>query len=277
MSPTPTLKIESISQKSAAAAVPSYCCPLRQRTPDFREMASNDSKPADRGSTLGNSVKSAMKPRIWYNDSGRDCDAYMDPTLETPTVVSFGADVLDRMVLAVELVKQRLQRSTAALEASEIPYAVIGGNAVAAWVSQIDPAAAQHGRCRSTCGARFRTSQVRDGFGGFRVSTCRRDRYVSRWPERQAGEAVHVIFAGEKVRKEYVAPARSITECERHQAFRVLSFESLVKMKLTSFRLKDQVHIQDMIDVGLLDYSWLDRLPAELAPRLKELLDHPER
>jgi hypothetical protein len=31
-----------------------------------------------------------------------------------------------------------------------------------------------------------------------------------------------------------------------------------------------------MIEVGLLDGSWLARLPAQLAPRLKELLDNPE-
>jgi hypothetical protein len=47
-------------------------------------------------------------------------------------------------------------------------------------------------------------------------------------------------------------------------------------MKLTSFRLKDQVHIQDMIGVGLVDESWLPRLPVELSSRLKELLDNPE-
>jgi hypothetical protein len=47
-------------------------------------------------------------------------------------------------------------------------------------------------------------------------------------------------------------------------------------MKLTSFRLKDQVHIQDLIGVGLVDASWLDRLPPELAPRLAEILAKPD-
>jgi hypothetical protein len=56
----------------------------------------------------------------------------------------------------------------------------------------------------------------------------------------------------------------------------VVALESLVKMKSTSFRLKDRVHIIDMIDVGLIDESWLPRLPDELASRLKELLDNPE-
>ena len=62
----------------------------------------------------------------------------------TPTVVSFGEDVLERMVLAVEKVRDRLRRSTAALDAAGIPYAVIGGNAVAAWVSKVDPGAARN-------------------------------------------------------------------------------------------------------------------------------------
>src|SRR3954453_9129181 len=62
----------------------------------------------------------------------------------TPTVVSFGEDVLERMVLAVEKVRERLRRSAAALDAAGIPYAVIGGNAVAAGVSTVDPAAARN-------------------------------------------------------------------------------------------------------------------------------------
>src|SRR5437879_10206581 len=62
----------------------------------------------------------------------------------TPTVVSFGEDVPERMVLAVEKVRERLRRATAALDAAGIPYAVIGGNAVAAWVSKVDPGAARN-------------------------------------------------------------------------------------------------------------------------------------
>ena len=33
-------------------------------------------------------------------------------------------------------------------------------------------------------------------------------------------------------------------------------------MKLTSFRLKDQVHLMDLLEVGLIDSSWGDRFPA---------------
>jgi hypothetical protein len=45
--------------------------------------------------------------------------------------------------------------------------------------------------------------------------------------------------------------------------------------RVNSFRRKDQVHLQDMVDVGLIDASWPSRLPSALAARLQELLDDP--
>ena len=46
---------------------------------------------------------------------------------------------------------------------------------------------------------------------------------------------------------------------------RTLPFERLVTMKLTSYRRKDQVHLLDMISIGLLDESWLERLVTRTA------------
>ena len=43
-----------------------------------------------------------------------------------------------------------------------------------------------------------------------------------------------------------------------------VDLEPLVRMKLTSYRLKDRVHLLDMIDVGLIDHSW----PAKFQPEL---------
>src|SRR5687768_799367 len=59
-------------------------------------------------------------------------------------VVIFGQDIVDRMVEAVENVRKRLQRSTTALNTAGVPYAVIGGNAVAAWVASVDPSAVRY-------------------------------------------------------------------------------------------------------------------------------------
>ncbi len=63
---------------------------------------------------------------------------------------------------------------------------------------------------------------------------------------------------------------------QRHETFSVLSFEPLVRMKLTSFRDKDKTHLRDLIDVGLIDQSWPAKFQPELAARLQSLLDNPE-
>ncbi|MBI3462823.1 MAG: hypothetical protein HY000_07150 [Planctomycetes bacterium] len=95
-------------------------------------------------------------------------------------------------------------------------------------------------------------------------------------PDAKARDAVHVVFAGEKVRPESVAPAPDVSESEAIQQHRTLKLDALVRMKLTSFRDKDRMHLRDMIDVELVDESWCSRLPRELAVRLQELLDNPE-
>lgn len=88
--------------------------------------------------------------------------------------------------------------------------------------------------------------------------------------------AVHIVFAGEKVRHGDLAVAPEVCESEPGPCFRLLALEPLVKMLLVSFRSKDRMHLRDIIDVGLVDETWLPRLPAELSSRLKGLLDTPE-
>ena len=52
----------------------------------------------------------------------------------------------ERALLAAEKVKERLKRSTAALERAGVPYAVAGGNAVAEWVGRVDEDAVRNTR-----------------------------------------------------------------------------------------------------------------------------------
>ena len=78
---------------------------------------------------------------------------------------------------------------------------------------------------------------------------------------------MHVLYANEKVRPEYLLPTPDVTEVERGPAYQMLTLEALVRMKLTSFRLKDQVHILDMLSVGLLDASWLGTSAGGVWPR----------
>ena len=39
--------------------------------------------------------------------------------------------------------------------------------------------------------------------------------------------------------------------------------------------MQDRVHLQDMLDVGLIDAAWLDRFSSILRTRLEELLSNP--
>src|SRR5438445_13695531 len=52
-----------------------------------------------------------------------------------------GEALWKRMERAVEKVRERLERTATTLEAAGIPYAIIGGHAVRAWVAQADEAA----------------------------------------------------------------------------------------------------------------------------------------
>ncbi len=182
------------------------------------------------------------------------------------------------MVQAVEAVRERLLRATAALEKAGVPYAVIGGNAVATWVARVEKAAVRNTQDvdlllrRSDLDAA--TAALAEA-GFVRRHVAGIDLFLD-GPQAKARDALHIIFAGEKVRPEYVLPAPEVTETEPPDPFRVLTLEALVRMKLTSFRRKDQVHLSDMLDVGLVDSSWCPRLPPELAARLQHLIDTPE-
>src|SRR5437870_12465783 len=61
-------------------------------------------------------------------------------------VVLMSGEILDRMERAVAKVRERLLRATAALNQIGVPYAVVGGNAVASWVATIDEGAVRNTR-----------------------------------------------------------------------------------------------------------------------------------
>jgi hypothetical protein len=95
-------------------------------------------------------------------------------------------------------------------------------------------------------------------------------------PTAKARDGIHVVFAGEKVSPGYLLPAPDVNDANEEGPFRVVDLEPLVRMKLTSYRLKDRVHLLDMINIGLIDDSWPSRFLPELAERLQSLLDNPE-
>jgi Uncharacterised nucleotidyltransferase len=187
--------------------------------------------------------------------------------------------VLDRMVLAVERVRDRLLRASAALEAAGIPYAVAGGNAVAAWVATVDASAVRNTQDVDILLRRDdldAAAKALEGAGFIRRHVAGMDVFLD-GPEAKVRDAVHVIFAGEKVRPEYSIPAPDVSDSAKPATFRVLNLEALVRMKLTSFRRKDQVHVLDMLETGVIDAGWKSRFDPELGKRLQQLIETPEQ
>ena len=183
-----------------------------------------------------------------------------------------------RMSNAVENVRRRLLRAAQALEAARVPYAVAGGNAVAAWVSRVDEAAVRNTQdvdivLRRADLAAARAALEHAGFVYRHAASI--DMFLD-GPDAKARDAVRIVFAAEKARADYTAPVPDVSESEATETFRLLSLDALVRMKLTSFCDKDRVHLRDLMDAGLVDTSWLERVPAALRPRLQELLDNPE-
>jgi hypothetical protein len=185
---------------------------------------------------------------------------------------------LQKMESAVEKVHQRLLRATAALERSGVAYAVAGGNAVAAWVRRADEAAVRNTQdvdilLRRSDLAAAQSALQSAGFVYRHVAGM--DIFLD-GGNSSARSAVHVIFAGEKVHPHEALPNPDVTETEQADNYMILSLEALVQIKLTAWRRKDQVHLGDLLDVGLIDQTWTTRYPPELAARLQLLIDTPD-
>lgn len=188
-----------------------------------------------------------------------------------------GEALWQRMNRAVEKIQKRWERTTRTLEQAGIPYAIIGGNAVRAWVAQVDEAAVRTTRdvdilLRRADWPAAKAAMEAAGFA--HRHSAGKDMFLD-GSDAKTRDAVHVLFAGEKVFPDDLIPAPDVTDSEIIQNHRTLTLEALVRMKLNSFRDKNRMHVRDMIDIGLLDVSWCDRLPTEFGKRLKELFDNP--
>jgi hypothetical protein len=181
----------------------------------------------------------------------------------------------ERMIAAVEDVRERACRAAAALRQAGIPHVVIGGHAVAAWVARVDREAVRNTKDVDLLVRRADFPKVVEslqavGFVHQYISGL--DLFLD-GPEGSVRSGIHIAFAGEKIRSDDPAPIPDVTESEPGPDFPVPTLDALVRMKLTSFRLKDQVHLLDLLGVGLIDEGWCNGYPAELAARLREVID----
>ena len=182
--------------------------------------------------------------------------------------------------MALDDVTDRLQRITIALQDAGVPYALVGGQAVALWVATKDPTAV-----RTTKGVDILLN--RDDLPRARAAalSIKMDYFevlgvgiFLDQDDPNPRHAVHLLWAGEKVRPEYPLPSPETSDSELIEPGKtVVSISGLVTMKLMSNRDQDRVHLRDLIDVELVGRDLLENLPPELAERLDTLLTESGR
>jgi hypothetical protein len=155
---------------------------------------------------------------------------------------------------------------------------VAGGNAVAAWVATVDEAAVRNTQDVDILISRTDLDAAKSALesAGFVYRHVAGMDVFLDGPNAKPRDAVHLVFANEKVRPHEVLPNPDVTDFTMVGSLRALSLPALVRIKLTAFRDKDRVHLRDLLDVGLIDATWLPKLPNELATRLQLLIDTPE-
>jgi hypothetical protein len=187
-------------------------------------------------------------------------------------------NILDRMERAVANVHERLLRAVSALSQAGIPFAVCGGHAVAFWVATVDDGAVRNTRDVDLLVNRSDLPGITAALEnvGFVADNVYDVVMFRDGPDGKPSEAIRLLFAGERTRPDHLSPAPDIEIVSDSANLPVVTLESLVVMKLMSNRDKDRTHIRDLIGVGLIDASWLPRLPEQLASRLKQILDTPD-
>jgi hypothetical protein len=185
-----------------------------------------------------------------------------------------------KYLMALDALTERLLRITASLDAASVPYALVGGQAVALWVASKEPAAVRTTKdvdllLRREDLPQARAAALAAGMEYFEVMG------VGMFLERDdpnPRHGVHLVWSGEKVRPEHPLPAPTIDERQTLEpGTPVVSLAALVRMKLLANRDQDRVHLRDMIDVGLVGRDLLHDLPTDLAARLNTLLTEAGR
>lgn len=165
--------------------------------------------------------------------------------------------------LHVDQLFEKMRRIHGALDAAGIPYRIIGGVAVFLHVSERDPEKARMTRDLDLAVYRddLQRITVAAETAGFRDHHAAGLDMLVEDGSPRAGSAIHFVFAPVPL-SDPVISAEGIL---------LVPVADLVRMKLTSFRLKDKVHIQDMDSVGLITVEIEQSLPETLRERLEEV------
>ena len=166
-----------------------------------------------------------------------------------------------------------LHRITGLLTAENVAHELVGGLAVLVHVEEIDP---EQSMLTRDVDLMIRRSDLRHVIDiaerhGFRYRHAASLDMLLYGDSDRARNAVRILFSGEKVRQTQVLPNPEIAPERKNlqgRSVSVIPIPDLIRMKLSSYRLKDQVHIQVMDAAGLIPLDIESGLPKELFARL---------
>jgi hypothetical protein len=169
-----------------------------------------------------------------------------------------------------------LHKITDALTAENIPHELIGGLAVLIHVEEADPAQTALTRDVDLMVHRSDLERIKEAAAknGFRFRHAAGDDMLLYGSGDSAKNAVHLIFSGEKVRPNQATPNPPILPEKKvihGREVLVVPVSDLVRMKLSSYRDKDRVHIRSMDAAGLITREVEKGLADELRGRLQHI------
>ncbi len=162
----------------------------------------------------------------------------------------------------------------AAFGQAGIEYRVVGGMAVFLQVEERDPMAARATKDVDVAVDRRDLARIADAVRpfGFEYRHAAGVDMLVVAEQPRARSAVHLLFVGEKVRPGDPEPVPGFSSPARTASGILLApVAALVLMKLTSYRLKDRVHLKDLDGVGLITPEIEAGLPEVLRERLREV------
>ena len=192
------------------------------------------------------------------------------------STVNFSWDLWDRYQMALDAIGQRMQRITAALQQEGVPFAIVGGQAVILWVSTKDPEAVRTTKDVDILVDRSNLPQVRKAgiAAGLEYFEVLGVGMLLERTDPNPKKGVHLLWANEKVRGDNLLPAPATSQVQvLPPGLPVVDLVPLVTMKLQANRNRDLTHLEDFIDVGLIDSTILPQLPPQLAKLLEPLLN----
>jgi hypothetical protein len=158
----------------------------------------------------------------------------------------------------------------AAFASAQLEYRVVGGLAAYLYVEEAEPDAGRLTKDIDIAVRRADLDKIKQAVEAFGLQ-YRRVAGVDMLIQSgapSARRAVHMIFSGERVRPDHPEPTPELGPARTIKGIRLAPLGDLVRMKLTSFRAKDEAHLKDLDEAGLITAD----IEADLSPILRERL-----